>query len=386
MTKAPAAQYYPAPVPGPANFPAPAPGRPGSNRPRIFAAVGAAVVVLLVLVGVVTLAGKESGGPESPSYAAISVGRSTEFADPAVDSGTGSIYVSNQDKTVSVIDGRTNRVTATIALAESVTQLAVDPALSRLYAVYPGDQRDNRPGGVIIVDTATNTSVATVQTGKQALSIAVDPVTHLVYVTNLQSFESVHQAPADMANRHSALTVIDPRTASVLESISVGSAAFHTEIDETARTAYVITKYQNPDRMNPETGILVVDLDSRRTIDFIALPAAGNGNDLVLDPVSRTAYAKYDDLIYAVDLARRTVLATIDTDGHGLLTADRATHTAYVTQAEYLDGEILVIDTLNGQSKDSIPAGDSPLFGFAADPVTHTLYLRTAGELVVVPR
>ena len=96
----------------------------------------------------------------------------------AVDSSTHTVYVANWDRTVSVIDGSTRTVTATVPVGTSPTGVAVDPTT---HTAYVANRDDNT---VSVIDGSTRTVTATVPVGKNPHGVAVDPVTHTVYVAN----------------------------------------------------------------------------------------------------------------------------------------------------------------------------------------------------------
>ena len=115
----------------------------------------------------------------------------------AVDPGSHTVYVANNDDgTVSVIDGSSRTVTATVPVGknESPEGVAVDPGT---HTVYVGRLRTaaahlgNYGGTVSVIDASTRTVTATVSLGKQPYEVAVDPGTHTVYVTNMDNTVSV---------------------------------------------------------------------------------------------------------------------------------------------------------------------------------------------------
>ena len=78
----------------------------------------------------------------------------------AVDETTDTIYVANDGSgTVSVIDGATNTVTATVAVGTDPIGVAVDETTDTIYAANDGS------GTVSVIDGATNTVTATVTVG-----------------------------------------------------------------------------------------------------------------------------------------------------------------------------------------------------------------------------
>jgi YVTN family beta-propeller protein len=94
----------------------------------------------------------------------------------AVNPVTNRIYVANFDSgNVTVIDGATNVVTATLAAGGGA--LAINPVTNKIYLAS-----NSGIGNVVIIDGATNTSTA-VPAGSP-IPLAVDVATNRVYVAN----------------------------------------------------------------------------------------------------------------------------------------------------------------------------------------------------------
>jgi YVTN family beta-propeller protein len=107
-----------------------------------------------------------------------------------------------QDNTVSVIDGATNTVTATVTVGNGADAVGVDPTTD---TVYVANQDDNT---VSVINGATNTVTATVTVGNEPDAVGVDPITHTVYVAN--SFDNT-------------VSVINGATNTVTATVTVGS-------------------------------------------------------------------------------------------------------------------------------------------------------------------
>src|SRR5262249_52732578 len=102
-------------------------------------------------------------------------------ARAAIDPRTDTVYVANfDDNTVSVINGQTNTVTATIPVGSTPIGIAADPRTNRIYV---SNLNDNT---VSVINGQTNTVVATIDMGSgvSALQDAVNPRINKVYVIN----------------------------------------------------------------------------------------------------------------------------------------------------------------------------------------------------------
>ena len=83
--------------------------------------------------------------------------------------------------TISVIDGATNEVTATIDVGSFPSGIAVNSTTNTVYVTNPGSNT------ISVIDGATNTLTATIVLGGHSLGVAVNPKTNLIYVTNVSS-------------------------------------------------------------------------------------------------------------------------------------------------------------------------------------------------------
>jgi YVTN family beta-propeller protein len=98
----------------------------------------------------------------------------------AVDSSTGRVYAANYaSNSVTVIDGASNSVVATVSVGTRPQAVAVDSATHR---VYVANTHDNT---VTAIDGVTNSVVATIKVGSEPYAIAVDSATDIVFVANM---------------------------------------------------------------------------------------------------------------------------------------------------------------------------------------------------------
>ena len=84
----------------------------------------------------------------------------------AVDPGTHTVYVANYRAKVSVIDGATHTVTASVPGSRRLWAVRGGRRIRALHTVYVANHED---GTVSVIDGATNTVSATVPVGKSAL-------------------------------------------------------------------------------------------------------------------------------------------------------------------------------------------------------------------------
>jgi YVTN family beta-propeller protein len=140
----------------------------------------------------------------------------------AVNPVTNQIYVANDEgtTTVTVIDGATNNpTTVPTPLATNARAVAVNSATNMIYVANGGT------GNVTVINGATNTVAATVAVGALPVAIAVNPVTNMVYVANEYS---------------ASVTVINGATNTVAAaSVPTDANPFAVAVNPVTNTIYV---------------------------------------------------------------------------------------------------------------------------------------------------
>jgi len=133
---------------------------------------------------------------------------------------------------VSVIDTATNTVVTTVAAGRLPGPVAVSPDGTLAYVgvfISPG------VGGISVIDTATNTVTTTVIVGNQPFGIAFTPNGAFAYVANFVG---------------SSVSVIDTATATVVATISSGSARTPAAAAVTPDGAFVYTANFNSNNVS----------------------------------------------------------------------------------------------------------------------------------------
>ncbi len=184
----------------------------------------------------------------------------------AVDPGTHTVYVTNigatgpawqvaGDGTVSVIDASTHAVTATVPVGEHPDEVVVDPGTHTVYVANTGalgpDGQEVGNGTVSVIDGSTRTVSATVPVGKRPGSMMVDPGSHTVYVTN---------------NLDSTVSVIDGSTHTVTATVPVDTNPEAAAVDPGTHTVYVTSTRAADPAGNIEHGTVSVIDASTRTV------------------------------------------------------------------------------------------------------------------------
>ncbi|MEU1206820.1 YncE family protein [Nocardia sp. NPDC005825] len=380
-------QTVPQSVPFAALAPTTAVGRPKSSSilPLIIFAV---LVVIAVAVGAVVALG---GGDRraAPDYPTVPVGREAGSKQGVVDSAAGRLYVADDmAKSVAVVDTANRTVVSTISFPDEIVGIALDPELHRLYVAGQGDRGHAHAAirAVLwVVDTTTNGVVATIETGSEGRGVAVDPGTHLVYVTN-ERFLGYQLDPKTVnVNAAATLSVIDPRSATVVASLELGMSAGQVLIDPATRVAYVAGSRYDQVR-GSENGVIVVDLASNQVAGQITVPDKGPV-EIAADFTANTLVLVGSDAIRLADTATREVAATLRVVGaSGSIGVDPVRHVAYVADSGRDGYELLTVELAERRLSDaSIGMGVKMLVGSAVDPQSRAVYAFVAGAVMFIP-
>jgi YVTN family beta-propeller protein len=129
---------------------------------------------------------------------------------------TNKIYVVNRhSNTVSVINGATNTVTTTINVGAYPAYGDINLVTNKVYVVNNGNGQGTT---MSVIDGNTDTNIATVTVGNYPQGAAVNPVTNTIYVTNYcgnQGGCNVNPVPG-------TVSVIDGATNTVTHTVTVG--------------------------------------------------------------------------------------------------------------------------------------------------------------------
>ena len=285
----------------------------------------------------------------------------------AVNPTTNLIYVANASSaSVSVIDGTTNTVTATVPVDVAPWAIAVNPVTNKIYtANCTANCAATAPiGTVSVIDGATNAVTATITVGINPRAISINPVTNMVYIMNCACQSS-----------SGSVTVINGATDTVVATIPAGL-------------------YPEPAAVNPATNTLFVGNSDASTVTVIdgftntvtATLAAGTGiADAVVSPVTDTAYLpNYDSnnvtIIDGTTLTSTSIPTGVNAISVGL---DPTTNRAYVFNEDVPNREqSATITVIDGASNTAV--ANVVLTAYfsviGVNPVTHTVYGGSAGS------
>ena len=86
---------------------------------------------------------------------------------------------------LTVIDGATDSVTATIPVGTGPFGVAVDPQTNFIYVANAGDSQNGNPGNITVINAATNaTNTLADPKAVNPVAVAVNSVTNKIYVAN----------------------------------------------------------------------------------------------------------------------------------------------------------------------------------------------------------
>jgi YVTN family beta-propeller protein len=269
-----------------------------------------------------------------------------ELQGIAVDTGQHRVYVSNpEENTVSVIDGTTNTVIATIPVDSAPTGVAVDPDSA---VAYIAGSR------VTLIDTTKLSVITSIDIGGPANAVAFDRTTHLAYVL--------------MANvSNYAVVGVDGVARSIARKITWSDPfSFYKRIAVDPGSKVYVGDYQNGT-------IQVVDI-STSTLAFltkITTPIYAEG--IAVDPSSHLLYvADGPDNLVNVFNSSGVKQSPINVLRHPVAIAiDPASSRAYVAN-NYTDS-LSVVNTQQNTVAGVFPLGATD-FGLAWDSVNKRIY------------
>lgn len=252
---------------------------------------------------------------------------------------------------LSMINGSTNKVVATVAVGNGTDPVAVDPSTDRVY------EADTGLSAVSVIDAATGQDISTVTVGNSPDGIAVNPSTDMVYVANEFS---------------DTVSVINGSTNGVIATIPVGPNPMAVAIDPSTNVVYV-GGFGSPNHIS------VIDAS---TNGVVATVNVGAPLGLAVNPSTDMVYAAsfFARSVSVINGSTDAVVADIpvnsSTDFPGGVAVDPNTNTVYVANRD--SGTVSVIDGRTNSLVSDVTVGNYPE-GVAVDPSTGLVYV--ANEL-----
>ena len=280
------------------------------------------------LTGSVTVTPSLSGYTFTPSSITVT-GPSSNVNFFA--SAPNTIYVTNvKDNTVSVINGQTNTVVATIPVGSGPVTIGVNPTTKMIYVVNNGDNT------VSVINGQTNNVTAIISVGNEPGGIGVNPTTDMIYVANVKD---------------NTVSVINGQTNNVVSTIPVGNEPYAIGVNPTTDMIYVVNVADN-----------TVSVINGQTNNVVAtIPAGNQPFEIGINPTTNMIYVDnpYNNTISVINGQTNSVVSTITVGGPIGIGINPTTNMIYV--ANVADNTVSVI---NGQTNNvvaTIPVGNQPL-------------------------
>jgi YVTN family beta-propeller protein len=313
--------------------------------------------------------------------ATVTVGVRPNFL--VINPVTNKIYVTNRrSNSISVINGATNTVTTTLSLplGSHPTVEDVDLVTNKIYVVNNG----NGSGTTMdVIDGNTDTITTMVTVGNYPVSLAVNPVTNKIYVTNFCGNDPNCQSDA---GAQGTVSVIDGVTNNVTATVTVGVGPAIVFVDQATDKIWVENSCGSSLPCDADPNGNGNYVGSVTVIDGLTLATvtanAGKGSAaMAFNSVANKAYASNntDNTVTFIDGA---TLATA-TVNVGLSPADvevnPVTNKIYVCNSgantvTTIDGVTLATTTTG--------VGNTPVAAWV-NPVTNHVYVSNVGDTTV---
>jgi YVTN family beta-propeller protein len=259
-----------------------------------------------------------------------------EPGEMAVNAVTNTIYVINNDGSISVIDGSKNVVSATITVGPAV-RIAVNAVTNKIYVSTgvitrrPGDNGVNN--NFLVLDGATNKVIGGLALSPSCIGLAVDAQTNTIYATTNLSVE-----------------IIDGTTNSDMASIASGNGDLvDVAVDQTTHNAYVVQAGFD----SVSNQVFVINGPTFAKTGTIALASASNR--VAVNPQTHAVYVTAATSLAIIDGTTNTIVDTVsfvDAVGFGNGPTDVAVNT--LTGLVYVTGgsDIAIITPATYGTKD----------------------------------
>jgi YVTN family beta-propeller protein len=294
----------------------------------------------------VNLIGNAVTAVEPKSWTATSIKVGDTPLAVAINPETNRIYVANSGSgTVSVIDGSTDRVTATVQVGALPTVIAANPASNKVYIARTFSN------SMPVIDGARNT-VTTLDPGIQADSIAVNPTTNRLYLLN---YESKNVTVLDGSN--DSLSKIP--TAAHLWGMALNRASNRVYAGNTGGST-----------------LTIVDGAEQKSTETAAgqIPCA-----IAVDSTAGRIYvANYaGSSVTVLDASGNQVLATIETAAYPqAIAVNPSTHAVFAVSTR--GNTVTVIDGTTNKVVAKVPVPNGP-YAIAVDAADNQIFVESIG-------
>ena len=272
-----------------------------------------------------------------------------------VNVATNKIYVANQtDGTVTVIDGATFTVVATVTVGALPMQLGVDPVTDKVYVV---NQNGN---SVSVIDGATD-AVATIPVGNGPDGIGIDSLTDQIYVAN---------------GNDNTVSVLDGASGIVTKTLAVGAGPTAIAVNPVTHHVYVANRKTNT--------VSVIDEAPAPTVAQVAV--GKNPRSVALNPLTGQLFVSNQDdgTVTSIGSAPAQATATSAvsaTAGSATLVSVLAdvNRVAVISAATSGQGKLSILDGASLQPIGATVIPDTPVAASFND-ATGYLYVVSGGN------
>ncbi len=297
-----------------------------------------------------------------------------------INSVTNKIYVTNRNSnSVSVINGATNTVIKTIPVGANPTVGDVDPITNKIYVVNNGNGRGTT---MSVIDGNTDTVVATVTVGNYPLAAAVNSVTNTIYVVNYCG----NQPGCNATTAPGTISVIDGATNTVTHTVTVQYGPGIVLVNPVTNKIWVQNSCGNDSSCPLGNGNNSQVVGTVSQIDGVTLAVqtvnVGKGfGAMTVNSVSNQAYASNNTdntatVIDGVTLATRNVNVgmspddiEVDVNNNTVVVCNSGSNTVTA-----FNGETLATTTIN--------VGNTPVEAWV-NPVSNRIYVSNVGDNTV---
>lgn len=274
----------------------------------------------------------------------------------AINQDTNTIYVANKGSCdVSVMDGSTDTITATIGVGVYPGAISVNPDTNKVYVT------NQQQASVMAINGAGNQVIATISTGSLPADFAINRNTNKIYVSNL------------IGNN---VTVIDGNTDTASAAIATGSLPMNVELNQNTNKIYVAN--------NGGHSVSVIDGSSdtvAATVDTVDKGTYAVAVNPVADKVYVTNQKNMTDpgSVTVISGSANTTTITVGKNPRAVA-VNPNTNKIYV--ANLNDDTVTVIDGATDTVTDTINTGDGPL-ALGINKVTNIIYVANCGDNTV---
>ena len=345
-----------------------------SNRPVWFLFLLSFIAICSNMASAQSILTTINVGPEA--------GNGLRPSNVTVNQRLNKVYVVNQStNNISVIDGATKLVEATIDLEKSellyIDSIEVNPTSNRIYVAGTTQLITIDEGGdghfvfeekafITVIDGITNNVVETITINNLSVSgLAVNQNTNVIYVTGNTRFNGIIGVIDGESNK-----LVDIVS---LENIFVSKIAVNSE----SNTAYVIS---NPRNFN-NNSIKVIDCKDNSVSDTITIKNAFFHN-IDVNPNTNMIYLTDSsrNMVRVINGANNSVTNSIEIKDTYLncIKVDPVANTIYVIGrpiSNIAEGSrVAIIDGSKGSVTETIKIPDADLSHIAVNPNTSQLY------------